>query len=81
MRIATRLGSAPATVRLEAEGPGRLTALVGGDTAGPRHLSGAVPSRGELVARELADRARDPIFIRSMALARAMAETVRARAS
>lgn len=77
--IVARRDGTPTTFRFEAEGPGRLAAHVEGEAAGPRRLAGPVQSRDELVARELADRARDPIFVRSMALARAMAEAVHRR--
>lgn len=76
IRILTRVNGRAVTFRFELEAPGRINVLADGLNDRTLGLTGPVHTRGQLVARQLPDLARDRLFESSMALARTMAETV-----
>jgi len=76
IRIVTRVNARPVTFRFEREAPGRVSVFADGLADRTLWLTGPVHTRGQLVARQLPDLARDRLFESSVALARTMAETV-----
>lgn len=76
VRIVTRVNARPVTFRFALEGPGRVSTVAEGLSDRTLSLTAPLQSRGQLVARQLPDLARDRLFDSSVALARSMAETV-----
>jgi glucose-6-phosphate dehydrogenase assembly protein OpcA len=77
MRLVYRLADKEEALRFTVEEDGRRLAVVPeGQGAVPRTVTVPQQSLAELVARQLSDRERDPVFRQSMTLARVLAETV-----
>lgn len=76
IRIATRVNTRRVTFKFTRQGPGRISMLADGLSDRILWVTGPVPSRGELVARQLPDLERDRIFEASLGLARTMAESL-----
>jgi glucose-6-phosphate dehydrogenase assembly protein OpcA len=76
IRIVTRVNTRRVTLRFTRQGPGRISMLADGLSDRMLWVTGPVPSRGELVARQLPDLERDRLFESSVALARTMAESL-----
>ncbi|MFQ5830667.1 MAG: glucose-6-phosphate dehydrogenase assembly protein OpcA, partial [Candidatus Methylomirabilia bacterium] len=76
LRILTRVSGRAATFHFRAQGSGRVSVIADGLSDRLLTLMGPLLSRGELVARQLPDLARDALFQDSVALARNMAEAV-----
>jgi glucose-6-phosphate dehydrogenase assembly protein OpcA len=76
VRVACTLGGRATVVKLTAEGEHRLSAVLEGTDAAPRTIAVPPQTLADLVARQLSDRERDPVFKQSMAVARVLAESV-----
>ena len=76
VRIVARVNSRPVTFTFTRQGAGRISMLADGLSDRTLWVTGPVPSRGELVARQLPDLERDRIFESSVGLARTMAESL-----
>ena len=71
-----RIAKETVTLRVEAPTPVRLEAQVEPGDSQPRTITVPQASYAELVGRQLSDRERDPVFRESMAVARALAESL-----
>jgi glucose-6-phosphate dehydrogenase assembly protein OpcA len=77
LRIAYAVAGQAGALRFTTEEEGRRLAVVPeGTDAAPRTITVQPRPLAELVGRQLSDRERDPVFRRSMATARALAERV-----
>ena len=76
VRIACTLEGKLGTLNLVAENGSHLTVVSEGTQAAPRTLSVPPQKFAEMIARQLSDRERDPVFRESMAVAGAMAQRV-----
>jgi hypothetical protein len=76
IRIVTRVNARPVTFQFTSPAPGRVSVFADGLSDRTAWLTGPVYTRGQLVARQLPDLARDRLFESSVALARTMAEAV-----
>jgi glucose-6-phosphate dehydrogenase assembly protein OpcA len=81
VRIACTLEGKPGALNLVIEDQNRLAVIPEGIAASPRTMITQPQSFAELVARQLSDRERDPVFRESMAVAQAVAQTLLSRAS
>jgi hypothetical protein len=76
VQIVSRVNARPVTFRFTRQAPGRISMLADGLSDRLLWVTGPVPTRGELVARQLPDLERDHLFESSVALARTMAESL-----
>jgi glucose-6-phosphate dehydrogenase assembly protein OpcA len=77
LRICCHLAGYPGAILVRPEaGDRRLAVVIEGADAAPRTISVNDPPLAELVARQLSDRERDPIFRKSMAVAQVLAQKV-----
>jgi len=76
LRIACALTGKPNALAFEVQAADRLAVVPEGDGAAPRTLTVQPQSLADLVARQLSDRERDPIFHDSMAVAQVFAQSV-----
>ncbi len=76
VRIAYRIDDKPRAMNMTVQEGQRLTLELEGVDASPRTISISPQSPVELVGRQLSDRARDPVFRESMAVAQVMAQSV-----
>jgi glucose-6-phosphate dehydrogenase assembly protein OpcA len=76
VRIACTLDGRPAALNLVAEDHQRLSMRLEGVDAAPRTMALPPHSAVELIGRQLSDRERDPVFLESMAVAQAMAQSL-----
>lgn len=74
VRVNCLLAGQPGTMNLEAQADGRLSAAPEGIDAAPRTVTEPAMALAELVARQLSDRERDPVFRESIAIAQQMLE-------
>jgi glucose-6-phosphate dehydrogenase assembly protein OpcA len=79
VRITCTLGGKPGALNLVVEDQHRLAAIPEGIAASPRTVIVQPQSFAELVARQLSDRERDPVFRESMAVAQILAQSVLSR--
>jgi glucose-6-phosphate dehydrogenase assembly protein OpcA len=76
VRIACNLNGKPGALRFQVDTEYRLAVVPEGVPAEPRTITVAQQSLTELVARQLSDRERDPVFRESMSVGRSLAESV-----
>jgi glucose-6-phosphate dehydrogenase assembly protein OpcA len=77
LRIAWGSGGAPGALNLEvAEGDRRLAAMPEKEGAAARTIAVPAMPLVDMLAKQLSDRERDPVFTQSMALAREMAQSI-----
>lgn len=76
MRVVSAPGGRPATISCVSAGPGRLAVTSDAAPGVVRTLSALPQSRADLVARQLPDLARDPLFRDCLAFARSMAQAL-----
>jgi glucose-6-phosphate dehydrogenase assembly protein OpcA len=76
VRLACKLDGKPAALNLVVEDELRLAIQLEGVDAAPRTLTVPPRSPAELVGRQLSDRAPDPVFRESMAVAQILAQSV-----
>jgi glucose-6-phosphate dehydrogenase assembly protein OpcA len=76
VRIACTLDGKPAALNATVEDERRLTVVPEGRDVAPRTLAIQPQPLPELVARQLSDRERDPVFRESMAVAQVFAQSV-----
>jgi glucose-6-phosphate dehydrogenase assembly protein OpcA len=76
VRIACRLDGKAGALNLFAEGGHRLVGALEGTDAAPRTVTVPPQSDAELIARQLSDRERDPVFRESMAVAQVLAQSL-----
>jgi glucose-6-phosphate dehydrogenase assembly protein OpcA len=77
MRLLCTVAEKEAALRFTAEEDGRRLAVVPeGIAAAPRTVTVPQLSLAEMIARQLSDRDRDPVFRQSMAVAKVLAENV-----
>jgi glucose-6-phosphate dehydrogenase assembly protein OpcA len=76
IRIACTPESKLGALNLVAENEFRLAVIPEGNGLAPRTLAVQPQPVAKLIARQLSDRARDPVFLESMAVARILAQSV-----
>jgi glucose-6-phosphate dehydrogenase assembly protein OpcA len=76
VRIACTLGGTPGALNVTVEDGRRLKVELEGQTVAPRTVAIQPQPLAELVARQLSDRERDPVFRESMAVAQIFAQSV-----
>jgi glucose-6-phosphate dehydrogenase assembly protein OpcA len=76
VRIACRLDDKPGALSLVADDGRRLTGVLEGTDAAPRTVTVPPHTATELIARQLSDRQRDPVFRESMAVAQVLAQSL-----
>lgn len=76
MRIACTLDGKPSALTFQVEAADRLAVVPEDGGAAPRTLSAPAQPLAELIARQLSDRERDPIFLDSMGVAQVFARSV-----
>lgn len=76
LRIACQPAGKPLTFVIAHDGPQRLSLFIEGIDTSPRTITLPPQSPIDLVARQLSDRERDPVFRESMAVAQVMAQSV-----
>jgi glucose-6-phosphate dehydrogenase assembly protein OpcA len=76
VRIVSAPGGRSATISCAAVGPGRLTVTSDASPGVVRTLSAVPQRRADLVARQLPDLARDPLFRDCLGFARSMAQAL-----
>ena len=76
VKIACLLDGKPTTFNLSAEDGRRLTGVLEGTDAAPRTVTVPPHTAIELIARQLSDRQRDPVFRQSMAVAQVLAQSL-----
>ncbi len=76
VRIACAVGGKPTALNMTVEDDRRLKVELEGQDVAPRTVSIKPQPLAELVARQLSDRERDPVFRESMAVAQMFAQTL-----
>jgi glucose-6-phosphate dehydrogenase assembly protein OpcA len=76
MRIAFTVQGKPSAFTFQAQGPARLAVAPENNDAAPRTLTVQPQPQADLVARQLSDRERDPVFRDSMIVAQVFARSV-----
>jgi len=76
LRLQCALAGAPGAVVIRTEESRRLVVIQEGVSAAQRTANFQTQSLDELLARQLSDRERDPIFIESMAVAQKLARSL-----
>jgi hypothetical protein len=76
VRLVCTLEGKPGALNVVVEDPNRLAVIPEGITALPRTMITQPQSFAELVARQLSDRERDPVFGESMAVAQVLAQSI-----
>ena len=76
VRIACALGGKPNALVFQAQEADRLAVVPEGGGASPRTLTAPPQPLADIVARQLSDRERDPVFHESMAVAQVFARSV-----
>jgi glucose-6-phosphate dehydrogenase assembly protein OpcA len=76
VRIACTMGGKPGALNMTVEDERRLKVELEGQEAAPRTMSIQPQPLAELVARQLSDRERDPVFRQVMAVAQVFAQSV-----
>jgi glucose-6-phosphate dehydrogenase assembly protein OpcA len=76
VRIACKLEGRPGAIVLAVEEGQRLSMQLEGVEAAPRSMAMPPHAPEEIIGRQLSDRARDPAFRESMAIAQVMAQSV-----
>jgi hypothetical protein len=76
VRVACALVGKPNALVFQAQEGDRLAVVPEGDGAAPRTLTAPPQPLADLVARQLSDRERDPVFHDSMAVAQMFARSI-----
>jgi glucose-6-phosphate dehydrogenase assembly protein OpcA len=76
LRLQCLVAGVPSALVIRRGEPGRLEALPEGASAAPRTVNFLPQSPAELLAKQLSDRERDPIFTQSMRIAQELAKSV-----
>ncbi|MFO0930996.1 MAG: glucose-6-phosphate dehydrogenase assembly protein OpcA [Gemmataceae bacterium] len=76
VRLRCALDGKPVTIVATADEPQRLSVQMEGIDAAPRTISVQSQTPVDLIARQLSDRKRDPVFRESMVVAQIMAQSV-----
>ncbi len=74
VRISCHINEQPVVMNLQAESETRLSIILEGMESQARTVTLPPLSAADLVGRQLSDRARDPVFLESMAVAQVMAQ-------